>query len=107
MGTEKPQFLYYFTPGPRPELAAQPEAWTEADNAVAQAHYDRLKQAAEDGILILAGRSQDGIGPAIVIIEVESEKVALKFMENDPFIREGLFGASLHPFRAALMRKQP
>jgi uncharacterized protein YciI len=105
MSTEKLQFLYYFTPGPRPELATEPEAWTEEDNAIAQAHYDRLKQAADDGILILAGRSQDGIGPAIVIVEVESKAAAQEFMENDPFVKEGLFGASLHPFRAALMRK--
>lgn len=102
----KLQFLYYFTPGPRPELATDMEAWTDADNQIAQAHYDRLKLAAEEGFLILAGRSQDGIGPAIVIIEVESEEEARKYMEEDPFVKEGLFGAELHPFKAALMRKQ-
>jgi uncharacterized protein YciI len=106
MGVEMLQFLYHFTPGSRPELSTGPEVWTEADNAIAQAHYERLKRAAEEGIVILAGRSQDWIGPAIVIIEVESEAAAREFMENDPFVKEGLFSASLHPFKAALIREQ-
>lgn len=105
MAEAKPQFLYHFTPGIRPELSTGPEAWTEADNAVAEAHFERLKQAAEDGIVILAGRSQDWVGPAVVIIEVESEEAAREFMEGDPFVKEGLFCASLHPFRAAVMRE--
>lgn len=106
MGEEKMQFLYFFTPGERPELLTGPEAWTEEDNLIAKAHFERLKQAGEDGIVILAGRSQDWVGPAVVIIEVESEAAAREFMEGDPFVKEGLFGASLHPFRAAVMRKQ-
>lgn len=107
MSEDKSQFLYYFTPGSRPELFSDPDAWTEDDSAIASAHFAYLKQAAENGVLILAGRSQDGIGPAVVIIEVESEEAAQKFMGNDPFVREGLFGASLHPFQAALMRRNP
>lgn len=82
-----------------------PDAWTEADSNIADAHYAYLKQATANGIVILAGRSQDGVGPAIVIFEAQSEDEAQQFMENDPFVRQGLFGASLHPFRAALVRE--
>jgi uncharacterized protein YciI len=64
-----------------------------------------LKRATKDGIVILAGRSLDGIGPAVVIFEAESEEEARCFMEEDPFVREGLFQAEFHPFRAALVRK--
>jgi uncharacterized protein YciI len=39
-----------------------------------------------------------------VIFEAESEEAARKFMESDPFIAGGLMRASLHPFRAALVR---
>ena len=53
--------------------------------------------------MILAGRSQDGIGPAIVIFRAESENDARRFMEEDPFVSSGLFRASLHPFCAALV----
>ncbi len=56
--------------------------------------------------MILAGRSQDGIGPAIVILEANSQAEALRFMEQDPFITSGLFGADLHEFRVALQRSR-
>jgi uncharacterized protein YciI len=98
-------FLYQFLPKDRPELMTDPDAWTEADSNIAEAHFAYLKQATEDGIVILAGRSLDGIGPAVVIFEAQSEVDAQHFMENDPFVRQGLFGASLHPFRAALVRE--
>ncbi len=101
-----PQFLYQFHPGDRPELATDPDAWTEADGEVGSAHFARLRQATDDGIVILAGRSGDGVGPAVVIFEADDEAAARRFMEEDPFVAHGLFRASLHPFHAALVRRQ-
>ena len=75
------------------------------DRAIASEHFAYLERAAADVVVVLAGRSQDGIGPAIVIIEVHDEGAARRFMSNDPFISSGLFRANLHPFRAALMRR--
>lgn len=98
------QFIYQFDPI-RPELVTDPDAWTEEDIRISEAHFAYLKGATEDGIVLLAGRSQDGVGPAIVILEAETEEAAQKFMENDPFVSSGLMRASLHPFRAALVRK--
>ena len=99
------QFLYHFLPGDRPELATDPDAWTEADERTAAAHFAHLERGAAEGTVVLAGRSQDGIGPAIVILEAASEDEARRFMEADPFVAGGLFGASLHPFRVALARE--
>ena len=99
-----PQFLYRFTPGERPELGESLDAWTEEDQEVGERHFDHLQQGAAAGLVILAGRSQDWAGPAIVILETDSEDEARRFMESDPFVAEGLFGASLHPFRIALER---
>lgn len=96
------QYIYRFTPGPRPELASTPEAWTDEDSAIGAAHFDYLKQATEQGVVILAGRSQDGIGPAVVVFQADSEQDAVAFMQADPFVASGLFGAELHPFRVAL-----
>ena len=106
MNTDEPgpQWLYYFLPGPRPELSTDPDAWTKDDERVGAAHFAHLQQALAEQVLILAGRSQDGIGPAVVIFEAVDEKAAYAFMESDPFVSSGLFGASLHPFRAALVR---
>ncbi len=100
----RPQFMYVFTSGSRPELATDPEAWTESDEAIAEDHFSYLRRATEEGVVILAGRSQDGIGPAIVILEVASQAEAHQFMEQDPFVASGLFGADLHEFRVALQR---
>lgn len=99
-----PQYLYRFLPGDRPELATGPEAWTAADETVAARHFEYLQGAAADGIVVMAGRSQDWVGPAIVIIEVADEEAARAFMEADPFVASGLFDAALHPFRVALAR---
>ena len=97
------EFLYVFLPGDRPELNTDPSAWTEADERVGEEHYARLRAETEAGRVILAGRSQDGIGPAIVIFRAGSEDEARRFMDEDPFVVNGLFRATLHPFRAALV----
>lgn len=96
------EYLYHFVPGDRPELATEPDAWTPDDEAISASHFEYLQSAAEAGTVVLAGRSQDGIGPAIVIIEAEDDGAARQFMENDPFVSSGLFRANLHPFRTAL-----
>jgi len=98
------QFLYVFQPGERPELATNLTAWTEEDEQIGAEHFAYLAAGVADGKVVMAGRSQDGLGPAIVILEVDSEEEALRFMEADPFLTSGLFGASLHPFRTALQR---
>ena len=101
-GDIRTQYIYQFGPGERPELATDLEAWTAEDERVFDAHFEYLQRAADDGILILAGRSPDGIGPAVVIFEAESEDAARRFMEDDPFVKHGLFSADLHPFRVAI-----
>lgn len=102
---DKTQWLYHFQIGDRPELA-EPEGWTEADNQVAVEHVAYLEKGAKEGIVILAGRSQDGIGPAIVIVETNNEEEAIKFRDNDPFVKNGLFIGSLHPYRVAISRNE-
>ncbi len=101
---ESPQFLYHFVPADRPELMTDPEAWTEDDQRIGDAHVAYLQAGTEAGTVVMAGRSQDGIGPAIVILETATEEEARRFMEADPFVAGGLFGARLHPFRVAFAR---
>jgi len=101
----KEQFIYVFE-AVRPELITDPDAWTEKDTRIAGEHFAYLQQATENGIVILAGRSLDGKGPAVVIFETDSEEEARRFMQADPFVAGGLMRASLHPFRAALVRSR-
>ena len=104
MAEQTGQFIYVFDPV-RPELVTDPNAWTKRETQIAEEHFAYLKRATEAGIVLLAGRSQDGIGPALVIIEADSEEEARSFMESDPFVANGLMRARLHPYRAALVRR--
>jgi uncharacterized protein YciI len=97
-------FIYTIEPS-RPELVTDPDAWTEEENRIGETHFAYLNQATEDGTVILAGRSLDGQGPAVVIFEAASEEAAQRFMEADPFIASGLMLGRLHPFRVALTRR--
>ena len=97
------QFIYAIE-ATRPELVTDPDAWTEEENRIAREHFAYLERATKEGTVLLAGRAQDGLGPAIVVFEASSEHAARQFMEGDPFITSGLMRASLHPFRAALVR---
>jgi uncharacterized protein YciI len=96
-------YIYVFDPV-HPEMITVPDAWTEEDNRIAAEHVAYLKDATERGTVILAGRSLDGQGPAVVILEATSEAEARRFMESDPFVAGGLMRTSLHPFRAAFVR---
>lgn len=97
-------YLYMFGPGPRPELASDPDSWTDDDRAIGARHYAYLSNATANGTVLLAGRCTDGVGPAVVIFDAESLDDAHDFMVKDPFIAEGLFTASLHEFNASLTR---
>ncbi len=97
-------FLYQFE-AVRPELVTDPGAWTAEDERIAADHFAYLKRATADGVVLLAGRSLDGKGPAIVILEAATEEEARRFMERDPFVASGLMRATLHPFRPALVRE--
>ena len=101
---QKSQFIYVFDPV-RPEMITDPDAWTEEDNRIAEQHFAYLKNATEEGTVLLAGRSLDGQGPAVVIFEAASEEEAYQFMASDPFVANGLMRASMHSFRAALVRE--
>jgi uncharacterized protein YciI len=101
---EKRQFIYVFEPI-RPELVTDPDSWTEKETQIAENHVAYLRKAMDEGIVLLAGRSLDSQGPALVVLDAASEEEARRFMENDPFVAGGLFRAHLHPYRAALVRK--
>jgi uncharacterized protein YciI len=76
------------------------------DDALFERHWEYLTRAAGIGTLVLAGRAQDGEGPAITIIECESDDEARRFMEDDPFVSSGFASARLHPFRVAISRRE-
>jgi hypothetical protein len=88
------QFIDHIDPI-HPELVTDAGALIDADNRIAESYFAHLKKA-----------TQDGVGPAIVIFEAECEEASCEFMEKVNFVSVGLMRASLHPFRAALVRDQ-
>lgn len=77
------------------------DAATPEEEAAMSAHFQYLKQALADGILLMAGPCLDrtfGVG----LIVAESEAAAWAFMGNDPSVRAGVQQLQLHPFKLSL-----
>jgi len=101
----KRQFLYTLE-AVEPEKAGNPEKWTEYDHETFRLHLAHLEKEAKGRRIVLVGRAQDGIGPAIAIIECGGEEEARRLMESDPFVARGFARARLHPFRIAFSRNE-
>jgi uncharacterized protein YciI len=95
-----PQYLYRVQPAragfyeaPRPEEA----------HAIDE-HFLYLKRWAEEGTVLLAGRTlnEDQAGFGIVVFEASGEREARRFMQEDPAVRAGVFEAELFPYYVAL-----
>jgi len=65
----------------------------------------RLRNLKEQGILILAGRTQntDPSSFGIVIFKAPSEAVAKQVVNGDPAVLQGVMHAELYPYRVALI----
>lgn len=77
------------------------EAATAEEEAAMSAHFQYLKQALADGILLMAGPCLDrtfGVG----LLRFETEDAARAFMQNDPSVKAGVQQLELHPFKLSL-----
>lgn len=98
--TEALQWLYRIVPA-RPGMPLSP---TEAETALAAAHFAYLLELKERGILIVAGRTQEVDTFGIAIFEAPDRAAAQAITDADPAIAGGLFLATLHPYRIAVAR---
>lgn len=107
MAGNKLQFMYVMQAAD-PARAQSRDAWTREDAETFDLHWANLERLRDAGILILAGRAQDadGSGPAICILEVDSDEEARRIFEAEPFIQHGFATGRLHPFRVAISRKE-
>ena len=80
--------------------------WTQADQSFVGAHFQRLIKMKNDGIVILAGRTQlDTNDPnmmGLVIFYAADDKAALQFMMNDPAVKNNIMQVKVHPYSIAL-----
>jgi uncharacterized protein YciI len=107
MPDEKLQFMYMIQ-AVNPAKAASRDNWTDEDAETFNLHWANLERLRDEGKLILAGRAQDadGTGPAICILEVESEQEAQRIFESEPFFTRGFATGELHPFMVAISRNE-
>lgn len=90
------------------ELARNPNAWTAAQIAIVEAHFQYLQQLIKEGIVLLAGRTDNvETGFGIVLYKADSETAATAIMQNDPAVKAELMCAELHLFRLALWGQLP
>jgi uncharacterized protein len=95
------QFLYRIQPV-RNEMLTRGATETEA--RIVSEHFNYLKQLVDDGVVILAGRTQstDYSSFGIVLFKAETIEAARAIMLNDPAVKNGVFRAELYPYKAAL-----
>lgn len=98
------QFIYVLRLATRLQSQA---AWTEADNEAVSAHFQRLKQGADAGFVIMAGRTSETLDKTfgLVVFEAADIEAARTFMETDPAVAGGVMTATLHPYSVALQRR--
>ncbi len=77
---------------------------TPEENAIMEEHFQYLKQAAEDGIVLLAGPCTDETF-GLVVFRAASEHLAHLFMFSDPSVKKNVMVAELHPFRLSVAGK--
>jgi uncharacterized protein YciI len=101
---EGSEYLYKIQPV---RLGMVSEGPTPEEAAIVARHFAYLKGLAEQGVVILAGRTQnaDESTFGIVIFRASSETAARDVMNNDPAVKNGVMRAELYPYRIAVMAK--
>lgn len=80
--------------------------WTQVDQAIVGEHFQRLIAKKNEGVIVLAGRtdlptdSPDMMG--LVIFYAKDEKEALQFMMNDPAVKNNIMKAKVYPYGIAV-----
>jgi len=80
------------------------ESPTPQEEAAMEAHFEYLKRATTQGIVLLAGPCLDQTF-GVVVFSAESEAAARAFVLDDPSVKSNVMKAELHPLKVSLMKK--
>lgn len=94
-----PEYIYLTHPL-RSEFFESP---TPLEDEVMEAHFQYLKQATAEGVVLLAGPCLDETF-GLVVLKADSEADARAFMLNDPAVKNNVMMAELHPMKISLMK---
>lgn len=97
--TEDSLFLYHYRLTSKYE---NPEMWNEKTQEIVTKHGVFLDKLGQEGILILAGRTQYQPGHeslfGLVVIKANSIEKATLLIKNDPVIIGGVMHTKIHPY---------
>jgi len=94
-----PDYIYLIHPL-RHEFFDNP---TPQEEAAMEAHFEYLKKAIADGMVLLAGPCLDETF-GVVVFTADSDETARNFMLNDPSVLSNVMMAELHPMKISLIR---
>jgi uncharacterized protein YciI len=94
-----PEYIYLIHPL-RHEFFDHPTSFEEA---MMDAHYEYLKKATSDNVVLLAGPCLDETF-GVVVFRAENDAAAREFMLNDPSVNSNVMMAELHPMSISLMK---
>ena len=80
------------------------ESPTPQEEVAMEAHFEYLKRATTQGIVLLAGPCLDQTF-GVVVFSAESEAAARAFVLDDPSVKSNVMRAELHPLKVSLMKK--
>ena len=95
------QILYRIQPVRHDMLA---NGSTEFESRIVAEHFNYLKRLTSDGVVILAGRTQntDNSSFGIVLFNAETVEEAREIMLSDPAVKNKVFRGELFPYKMAL-----
>ncbi len=98
---ERQQFICFLEPA----REGMPEAPSPEEQQAVGAHFAYYQRLCEEGVLVLAGRTQEAPWIGVFIFEAESREEAERVVAEDPGVRAGVFAVRLQSYRVALARE--
>lgn len=101
--TKTPQWLGILT---LTEKYKDEKNWSKTDEAIEGEHFQRLVKLKNEGVIILAGRTQletsDPGMMGLVIFYAKDEKEAQQLMQDDPDVKNKIMLAKVVPYGVAV-----
>lgn len=97
--TKTPQWLGILTLADQYKVEKN---WSKTDQAITGEHFQRLVKMKNEGVVLLAGRTQLELNDAgmmgLVIFYAKDEKEAMQFMKDDPAVKNKIMLAKVVPY---------
>ena len=93
-----------------PEKYKDEKNWTKDDQVIIGGHFQRLMKKKEEGIVVLAGRTELPLDNSdmmrFVVFYAKDENEARQFINDDPCVKAKIMLAKVHPYGLAISKCQ-